>query len=262
MTPPPALRRHRKAPPATAAVAIAFTVAACSGGAAEAPPSGRVAGPASPASSASSAARPGEPSATPTSSRPWTPSVDADEAACRKKNPKPWRPTNEPYAGPGPHYIHVIHVQLDPDEPEHAMDDRDLSALPDALVIPPERIPDGWRLIACVYDGRPTRRAGTITCTFSHGKPTKRFPLYESRYDVIVREARTGKKVTAFSVPGTTTKRCPTVVVDTGRTIILERLDGRALGKRLHPHFTATVDGGAGRSTADPSGHRTRTARG
>jgi hypothetical protein len=174
--------------------------------------------------------------------RTWTPEADNEEAACRKKDPESWRPSNDPYTGPGPHYIYPIEVQLDPSEPEDAMDSKDLSTIPDDMQIPDERIPGGWQLIACVYDGQPTRRSGTVSCYFSNLKETRKYPFYESRYEVIVREARTGKKVTTISVPGTTNDSgdCPSFVVDTGDTIILKPLDGRTLGAKLHSVFSAT----------------------
>jgi hypothetical protein len=90
--------------------------------------------------------------------------------------------------------------------------------------------------------GRPTRRSGTVRCYFDNLDETRRYPLYESRYEVIVREARTGKRVATLSVPGKTTDNgdCPSFVVDTGDTIILRPLDGRTLGERLRPVFSAT----------------------
>ncbi|WP_433472487.1 hypothetical protein ACQPZP_26815 [Spirillospora sp. CA-142024] len=167
--------------------------------------------------------------------------MDVDEAACRKKDPKPWRPSSDPYTGTGPHYIHPIEVQLDPGEPEDAMDSKDLSTIPDDMQIPSGRIPDGWQLVACVYDGQPVRRSGTVSCYFSNLKKSKKYPFYESRYEVIVREARTGKKVATLSVPGTTNEDgdCPSVVVDSGDTIILKPLVGRTLGEKLRPVFSA-----------------------
>ncbi|MFI0355299.1 hypothetical protein [Actinomadura sp. 9N407] len=122
------------------------------------------------------------------------------------------------------------------------MDSKDLSTIPDDMQIPGARIPDGWQLIACVYDGRPTRRSGTVSCYFDNLKTSKKYPLHESRYEVIVREARTGKRVTTLSVPGTTGDNggCPSFVMDTGDTIILKPLDGRTLGEKLRPVFSAT----------------------
>jgi hypothetical protein len=122
------------------------------------------------------------------------------------------------------------------------MDSKNLSTIPGDMQIPRERIPDGWQLIACVYDGRPVRRSGTVSCYFDNLKESRKYPLHESRYEVIVREARTGKKVTTLSVPGTTTDDgdCPSVVVDSGDTIILKPLDGRTLGEKLRPVFSAT----------------------
>jgi hypothetical protein len=122
------------------------------------------------------------------------------------------------------------------------MDGKDLSTIPDDMQIPDERVPDGWQLIACVYHGHPTRRSGTVSCYFDNLEETRKYPLYESRYEVIVREARTGKRVTTLSVPGTTGDNgdCPSFVVDTGDTIILKPLDGRALGQKLRPVFSAT----------------------
>lgn len=175
--------------------------------------------------------------------RPWT-SAEKNAAACRKKDPKPWRPSSDPYTGPGPHYFYSSKVQQDPSGPENALDSADLSTIPEDMQIPDERIPDGLQLIACVYDGRPTRRSGTLKCSFGsiNGEKTRKYPFYESRYEVIVREARTGKKVTTLSVPGTTTDNgnCPRFLVDTSDTIILKPLDGRTLGEKLRPVFSAT----------------------
>jgi hypothetical protein len=226
MTPQPAPGRCRSTGLAATILAMLCASAACSGEASETRPT--------------RAASPPGPLARPTP-RMFTPDADNEEAACRKKDPKPWRPSNDPYTGPGPHYIYTIEVQLDPGEPEDAMDSKDLSTIPDDMQIPQGRIPNGWQLIACVYDGQPTRRAGTVRCYFDNLKETRKYPLYGSRYEVIVREARTGKKVTAFSVPGTTSDNgdCPSFVMDTGDTIILKPLNGRTLGKKLRPVFSA-----------------------
>ncbi|XVQ14242.1 hypothetical protein ACQP1W_17370 [Spirillospora sp. CA-255316] len=223
----PAPGRCRRSGLVAAILAMLCTSAACSGEAADTRPT-RAASP------------PAPPTWAPR--RTWTPDAHSEEAACRKKDPKPWRPSNAPYTGPGPHHIYPIEVQLDPGEPEDAMDSKDLSTIPDDMRIPGARIPDGWQLIACVYDGQPTRRSGTVKCYFSNREETRKYPFYESRYEVIVREARTGKKVTTLSVPGTTADDgdCPRVVVDTGDTIILKPLDGRALGEKLRPVFSAT----------------------
>jgi hypothetical protein len=164
-----------------------------------------------------------------------------DEAACRRRDPKPWGRSNDPYTGPGPHYIYVIDVQRDPREPQqHAEDSMDLSTIPDDMQPPRERVPEGWQLIACVYDGRPTRRSGTVSCYFDNLKESRKYPLYASRYEVIVREARSGTRVTTLSVPGTAKNRgnCPSVVVDFGDTVIVKPLDGRALGTKLRPVFS------------------------
>jgi hypothetical protein len=226
MTPQPALGHRGKGGLAAAMLAMSCALGACSGDAADPRPTRTVAPPGPPT-------RPAQ--------RTWTPNVNDDEAACRKKDPAPWRPSNDPYTGPGPHYIYAIEVQLDPGEPEHAMDSKDLSTIPADMQMPNERVPSGWQLIACVYDGRPTHRSGTVSCYFDNVNKTRKYPFYESRYEVIVREARTGKKVATFSVPGRTTDKsdCPSVVVDTGDTIILKPLDGRTLGEKLRPLFNA-----------------------
>lgn len=177
----------------------------------------------------------------PTPQRTWKPDAHVDDAACRKKDPEPWRPSSDPYTGPGPHYIHPIRVQRGAGGAEDAMGDMDLSTIPADMLIPQARIPDGWQLIACIYGGHPTRRSGTVKCYFNNIKESRKYPFYESRYEVIVREARTGKKVTAFTVPGTSTDDgdCPSVVVDTGDTVILKPLNGRTLAEKLRPVFNA-----------------------
>ncbi|WP_143228246.1 hypothetical protein [Actinomadura meyerae] len=210
--------------------AVMGTVTACSSDEAEGRPT-RAASPSRP---------PSGPPSWPTK-RAWTPDAHVDEAACRRKKPAPWRKSSDPYAGAGPHYVHPIRVQMDPAAPEHAMDSKDLSTMPDDMQLPQERIPDAWQLIACIYSGHPTRRAGTVKCYFNNVKKSKTFPFYESRYEVIVREARTGKKVTTVSVPGTKSRNgnCPSFVVDAKDTIILKPMDGRALGEKLRPVFRA-----------------------
>jgi hypothetical protein len=228
MTPQPASGRFRRSGLVAAVLAMSCASGACSGEAPDPRPT-RVGSPSGPP------ARPTQ--------RTWTPRADDEEAACRRKDPKPWRPSSDPYTGPGPHYIYPIRVQMDPDAPKDAMDGKDLSTVPGDMEIPNERVPDGWQLIACVYDGHPTRRSGTVRCYFDNVDETRKYPFYESRYEVIVREARTGKKVTTFSVPGTTTDdgNCPSFVMDTGHTIILKPLDGHTLGERLRPVFSATA---------------------
>lgn len=173
--------------------------------------------------------------------RAWTPEAHVNEAACRRKDPKPWRTSSEPYAGPGPHYVQLIGVQKDPKALGYAMGSNDLSTMPRDMQIPSGRIPDGWQLIACIYHGHPTRRSGTVKCHFYNVGKSKRFPFYEARYEVIVREARTGKKVTTLSVPGASSRNgdCPDFVVDASDTIILKPLDGRALGAKLRSVFSA-----------------------
>jgi hypothetical protein len=226
MIPQPTPGRYRKNGLVAAVLTMLCASVACSGEAADARPT-RAASPPRPPTSAPK--------------QTWTPNVDDDEAACRKKDPEPWRPSSDPFTGPGPHYVHPIEVQLDPGEPEHAMDSKNLSTIPDDMQIPGERVPNGWQLIACVYDGQPTRRSGTVSCYFDDLNESRKYPLYDSRYEVIVREARTGKKVTTLSVPGATSEDgdCPSFVVDTGDTIILKPLNGRTLGKKLRPVFSA-----------------------
>lgn len=139
--------------------------------------------------------------------------------------------TSLPYAGPGPHYADAYELPMTSRRMQHAP----VTSV-GADVITPNNI-NRVVLLACV---KPVlgKRAGTVTCEFEEGVAESRtWPFYEATYEVTIREALTGRQITALTVAGNETpdESCPGFATDDRGTVVARSLTEDGLGEALRP---------------------------
>ncbi|GAA4552159.1 hypothetical protein [Amycolatopsis samaneae] len=182
--------------------------------------------------------RPGgpPPSVLPPAARPSGPIQAAgDETACEKPERYVYNIHGPRYSGPGPHWITLIKLgkeerihdsgfflpaQWQPKTGADALGPVDRSRV---------------QLVACLTPkpGSPSGRQ--VTCPFEKGPLI--LSLFEATYEVSVLEAATGRRVAAFSVPGTESDQgsCPVAVRYRPGDGLLRGIDIAAFHGTLRP---------------------------
>lgn len=160
------------------------------------------------------------------------------ELACRQPAQYVVSPNAPPYRGAGPHLIAI--ATLLPENTQETglyVPDTWDPRLGDSGEIDKRRV----QLIACVT-GTPAGDSHEITCQYDEPEPkTLTVLLHEATYDVVVRTARTGQKVAAFSIRGTAPDAgsCPAYFVHNTFTELLRGADTAAFQAKLRPLVTA-----------------------
>lgn len=189
--------------------------------------------------------RPGGPSSGRLAPLPPPPGPDTGlgDDACRSPKIKVYDIQARPFAGRGPHLMALVDYS-DEESVEYTE-----FFLPDGwepkvdVVHPDDSDRKKVQLLVCVRmdAGRDTGR--NVTCYYStspmiDGSPHT-FDVLEGTYHVVVREARTGKKVKEFTVPGTQGDEdsCP---YETGYERKIARgIDEKELHRELRPLLTS-----------------------
>ncbi|GAB3967781.1 hypothetical protein V1634_11945 [Plantactinospora veratri] len=143
----------------------------------------------------------------PPPSGPMGTGSDADPAPCRSPKLYVYNRTSRPFAGRGPHLMAMVRYS---DEREMEYTEFSLPRAWEPRYAPgtSRRNLDEVQLLVCVRVTATRDSRQDVTCSYASerallagGSPFT-FNLFESVYHVTVREARSGKVVSEFTVPG------------------------------------------------------------
>lgn len=150
---------------------------------------------------------------------------------------RPYNGDSEPYEGKGPHRMTFVQRNNDPDVLELTY-----VVLPDGWdpeIARDEKLRDRDKVELAVCDTAVLAGPVMGTCTFDQPGMSGKMQVAKAHHTFVVREARTGREVTRFSMPGNegVEDSCPSVAVNSGGTLIGQAVNDDDVAERLRPLY-------------------------